>query len=360
MTDTFPGRLPSPAFWSGKRVLVTGHTGFKGSWLTAWLTQLGASVAGLSLPEPPTSPSLWDRLELDVVHDIRTDVCGDDWQGEAAEFAPEVVIHLAAQPLVSEGYASPLETFRTNVLGTAKVLAAASGLDSLEVILVATTDKVYDTERPAPYSESSALGGVDPYAASKAGAELVVRSWPGMSAPAATGRAGNVIGGGDWGDNRLVPDLIRGWTSNAVPQLRRPDAVRPWQHVLEPLSGYLVYVEQLAADPTVPRSMNFGPAAHQNVAVREVAEHAAETWGAVLELSEPPQFTVTTSTDMHETGFLGIDSTLAADRLAWRSALDWRTAVDWAIDWYAADANGGDVASLLNQQIRTYTTRASS
>lgn len=358
MTEAPPGHLPSPSFWSGKRVLVTGHTGFKGAWLTAWLTQLGATVAGVSLPHPPTTPSLWAQLDLSPARDIRADICSDGWQNDAADFEPHVLIHLAAQSLVSEGYARPLNTFRTNVLGTAQVLEAAAHLTSLQVLLVATTDKVYDADQPAPYAETSPLGGADPYAASKACAELVVRSWPGCAAVLATGRAGNVIGGGDWGTDRLVPDLIRAWTMNTATQLRRPDAVRPWQHVLEPLAGYLVYIERLSQDRTLPRSMNFGPAHHQNIAVRAVAEHAAATWSAALDAPSPPGFVVTAEPGMHETEFLGIDSSLADEQLGWRSALDWRTAVEWAVDWYAADLRGEDVSALLHQQIRTYMTLA--
>lgn len=354
MTEQPPGRLPSPAFWSGKRVLVTGHTGFKGTWLTAWLTRLGASVGGLSLAELPTSPSLWERLEVPLARDIRADVCSEDWQEAAADFDPDHLIHLAAQPLVSEGYVSPLQTFRTNVVGTATVLHAARRLGSLRSILVVTTDKVYDAAEPAPYAESSRLGGADPYAASKAGAELVVRSWPSGSAAAVTGRAGNVIGGGDWGLNRLVPDLVRAWASGTVPELRRPDAVRPWQHVLEPLSGYLVYLEQLAAEPDLPRSMNFGPAVHQDVAVREVAEHAATIWRAASRAPARPTFSIGPASGMHETELLRIDSSLASDRLGWRSALDWQTAVEWAVSWYAADVRGDDVAGLVDRQIETY------
>ncbi len=352
--------LPSPDFWRGRRVLVTGHTGFKGTWLTTWLTALGAEVAGLSLPEPTSDPALWDRVGLQVALDIRADVTSESWQAAVAEFDPQTVMHLAAQSLVTVGYEEPMGTFRTNVLGTASVLAALQRFTSLEAALVVTTDKVYDTSGPGPYSETAPLGGTDPYAASKAGAELVVRSWPGLTVPVATARAGNVIGGGDWGRNRLVPDLVRQWSRGAALELRRPEAVRPWQHVMEPLCGYLVYLERLSAGNEVPRAINFGPSSRQTVSVRGVAEHAAHEWMRAFDLDDLPSITVASEAHIEETGILEIDSDCATSLLGWRSTLDWREAVTLAIDWYASDLVGNDAARLMRDQLEAYAGSAAS
>ncbi|MGY2874547.1 CDP-glucose 4,6-dehydratase [Marmoricola sp. URHA0025 HA25] len=352
-------RIPSREFWRDRRVLVTGHTGFKGSWLTRWLVSLGAEVAGVALPELPSTPALWSELGLSVASDIRADIAGADWQGPAAEFDPQIVVHLAAQPLVSAGYADPLGTFETNVVGTAKLLAETPRLTSLDAVLVATTDKVYDTASAPPYVESMPLGGKDPYAASKAAAELVVGSWPRGEVPVVTARAGNVIGGGDWATDRLVPDLVRAWSDGGSPELRRPDAVRPWQHVLEPLCGYLVYLEELVAGTELPRALNFGPSSLQTVPVREVAARAAEVWGRATG-EEPPPYGFAPVSPMKETQFLEIDSTLAASSLGWRSVLDWRAAVDLTIEWYARRAAGASADELVRDQLREFSSVVSS
>jgi CDP-glucose 4,6-dehydratase len=354
MTGKVPGRLPSPAFWASRRVLVTGHTGFKGSWLTAWLTEMGADVAGLSLPEPPTSPSLWEVLGATLPLDIRADICGDGWQTAVTDFDPQVIIHLAAQPLVAEGYRSALRTFQTNVIGTARVLDVTPSVASLESVLVATTDKVYDATGQPPYVEASRLGGADPYSASKVCAEMVVHSWPELPAPVVTARAGNVVGGGDWGDHRLVPDLVRGWSAGSTPDIRRPSAVRPWQHVLEPLGGYLVYLERLTEVGDLPRSMNFGPSAGQAVAVGEVVRHAAEAWATEFALDHAPAFAERTAPTMHETANLLIDSSQATSLLGWTGHLDWKTAISMSIAWYASYLRGEDAPSLLRTQLREY------
>lgn len=348
------GRLPSRAFWSRRRVLVTGHTGFKGSWLTAWLTEMGADVGGLALPEPPTVPSLWDVLGMTLDVDVRADVCSSEWQSSVQEFDPHVIIHLAAQPMVSAGYEQPFDTFQTNVMGTAKVLEVASTLTSLESVMIATTDKVYDPSDQPPYTEAARLGGTDPYSASKACAEMVAHSWPGLSVPVLTARAGNVIGGGDWGAHRLVPDLVRSWAENASAEVRRPTAIRPWQHVLEPLGGYLVYLERLTEVSDLPRSMNFGPSSRQDVAVRDLATFAAHEWAEALDLAQVPRTNELAEPTMHETATLAIDSSRAAELLGWSGRLDWRTAVSMTIGWYAAHTRRDDVASMLRDQLRQY------
>jgi len=351
--------LPRPEFWSGRRVLLTGHTGFKGAWLALWLRRLGAEVLGISLPGSPASPRLWDELGQLGVSEVGADLAEPGWEKGVASFAPEVVLHLAAQALVPLGYREPLRTFASNVMGTARILDVVSSLDSVSVALMITTDKVYDPRQSPPHSEGDYLGGHDPYAASKAAAELVVSSWPRGSATLATARAGNVIGGGDWSPDRLVPDLVRAWASGTPAVLRMPSAVRPWQHVLQPLHGYLVYAERLAADSDLPSALNFGPDDTQAVSVGDLVERAARAWqrdGGVL----PEPYTTTVSRpDVVETAHLEIDSTLATAVLGWRNILDWRTATDWTIDWYRRSATES-AASLMGDQLNEYLERVHS
>jgi CDP-glucose 4,6-dehydratase len=349
------GALPSPAFWEGRRVLLTGHTGFKGSWLTCWLRRLGAEVMGVSLPELPSQPSLWEQLALGEVVESRTDVAKDAWIEPAAAFDPEVVLHLAAQPLVSVGYAEPGSTFETNVLGTARVLEALGRFPSAAVCLVITTDKVYAPTTRGPYTEDDRLGGHDPYAASKAAAELVVASWPRTAAITATARAGNVIGGGDWAGDRLLPDLVRSWQAGEAVELRNPEGVRPWQHVLEPLRGYLVYAEALAADGTLPRVLNFGPAGRQAVTVAEVVDHAVGAWASLGGTVPSPPSRTAPGSHYRETSELTLESTRAAQVLGWASLLDWQAAVDMTLEWYAGERAARPAAELVSEQLSTYT-----
>jgi CDP-glucose 4,6-dehydratase len=348
------GKLPTREFWSGRRVLLTGHTGFKGSWLTCWLQQLGAEVMGVSLPEPPSTPALWDQLALPGVTDVRADVAGRDWTDAATRFDPDVVLHLAAQPLVSVGYEQPAATFDTNVLGTVRVLEALDRLERVEATLVVTTDKVYDPAQPAPHDESHRLGGREPYSASKAAAEIVVAGWPATTAPVATARAGNVIGGGDWARDRLLPDLVRAWSTGAAVTLRRPQSVRPWQHVLEPLRGYLLFAEALADGSEVPTALNFGPAQQQAVSVADLAALAADTWRTLTGDLPNPAWAVSGEPDFAETAELTLDSRLAASALGWVSVLDWQTAVSMTLDWFAAERAGKSPAALVAGQLATY------
>ncbi|MFL6090939.1 MAG: CDP-glucose 4,6-dehydratase [Aeromicrobium sp.] len=343
--------MPAPEFWAGRRVLLTGHTGFKGAWLTAWLSHLGADVIGLSLPGSPASPRLWDSLSGLGIHEVDADIAAGDWLAEVADFEPELVLHLAAQSLVPTGYREPLATFRTNVLGTAQVLQFAHQTNSVAASLIVTTDKVYDPRQRGPHAESDFLGGADPYAASKAAAELVVSSWPKGSTRVATARAGNVIGGGDWSDDRLVPDLVRAWSAGNAAALRMPDAVRPWQHVLQPLHGYLLYAERLMAGDDVPDALNFGPEAEQVVPVGTLVAEAAVAWerhGGVL---PTPSTRSEPAPGIHETGFLAIDSALAGEALRWHNLLDWETAIDWTIEFYRAER---PVEVLMREQIERY------
>ena len=350
-----PGALPAPEFWRGRRVLLTGHTGFKGAWLAAWLVDLGAEVCGLSLPEPPSRPSLWEQLDLEIPVDIRADVAGSEWQDRASEFAPQTVLHLAAQSLVPQGYRDPATTFATNIQGTVRVLALAEALPTTPEVLVVTTDKVYDTHQPTPFEETSFLGGADPYSASKAAAELVVQSWPRTDLSVATARSGNVIGGGDWSADRLLPDLVRSWDAGREALLRRPDAVRPWQHVLEPLRGYLLLVEHLASADADIRALNFGPP-QESVTVAEVVEHAASVWAQATS-ADLPSWQTLPSPPIHETHLLELDSRLAEERLGWRSELSWQEAVAQTVRWYAGVLGGASPADEVRAELAAYSAR---
>jgi len=344
--------LPDPAFWAGRRVLVTGHTGFKGSWLTAWLAELGAEIMGLSLPEPVSDPSLWDMLALPVA-EARGDIVEHDWVGAVRAFAPSVVLHLAAQPLVSVGYAEPLRTFATNVIGTGRVLDAVLDQPGLDAALVITTDKVYAPDQPLPHREDARLGGHDPYSASKAAAEHLVHSWPTIR-PLATARAGNVIGGGDWAAGRLLPDMARAWVDNSPVVLRTVTGIRPWQHVLEPLRGYLLHVEALVREPaTTPRALNFGPAEHQAVPVLDIVSFGAGHW-AELSSGDVPTWSVLDNRPYVETGALSLDSALARETLGWVSVLTWQEAVGRTLAWYHESFAGANPASLVERELTTY------
>jgi CDP-glucose 4,6-dehydratase len=346
-------RTPTPSFWDGRRVLVTGHTGFKGTWLTCWLRDLGSVVHGVSLPERPSDPCLWDQVSLAGVGETRADVSSRAWQSDVRDFDPEIVLHLAAQPLVSVGYDDPATTFRSNVQGTVEVLALLGELPSLLATVVVTTDKVYDVRQPAPYTESAYLGGKDPYSASKAAAELVVQSWPRGSTPLVTARAGNVIGGGDWATDRIVPDLVRAWTRRSPVVLRAPAAVRPWQHVVEPLAGYLLYAESLAGGAALPRALNFGPDEHQSVPVLDLVTHAAREWRRLVPGSRPT-WEVVARPAMVETQLLTLDSTLAAGVLGWTGRWGWRDAISRTLEWYVAHDQGSAPLDVMRAHIDDY------
>jgi CDP-glucose 4,6-dehydratase len=342
-----------PTYWLGKRVLVTGHTGFKGSWVTTRLLDLGAQVLGVSLPGGHGSPSLWDQLGLENVTEIRADIASTDWVRGVRAFSPQVVLHLAAQSLVTEGYRDPTSTFRTNVMGTVEVLRMIADLEELQAAVIVTTDKVYDVRQPPPFVEEHFLGGRDPYSASKACAELVTQSWPRLNVPVATARAGNVIGGGDWSLHRIVPDIVRAWTSGRTLALRRPVAIRPWQHVIEPLEGYLAYVQALANREDMPRTLNFGPATSQAVSVLRLVEFAAGEWRR-LSGGATPKWEVLVEPDMAETHGLVLDSSLAEESLGWIGTWDWRQAMSKTLEWYLAAAAGAQPADLIRRQFAEY------
>jgi CDP-glucose 4,6-dehydratase len=276
---------PDPHFWRGKRVLLTGHTGFKGAWLALWLQRLGAQVTGVALP-PATEPNLFTLARVE--QGVETHFC-DIRSAQALALRvraarPEVVLHLAAQALVRPGYAAPLDTFATNVMGTAHLLDALRGLPEVRVAVVVTTDKVYrNREWAYPYREDDQLGGHDPYSASKAATELVTASYrdsflAAQGVAVATARAGNVIGGGDWAQDRLLPDAVRAWGAGETLHIRRPHATRPWQHVLEPLAAYLRLAQRLWEQPGLAGAYNFGPLPHEAASVKHVIELAGWRW----------------------------------------------------------------------------------
>ncbi|MBY0338972.1 MAG: CDP-glucose 4,6-dehydratase [Acetobacteraceae bacterium] len=352
------GAAPAASFWSGRRVFLTGHTGFKGAWLAAWLRSLGASVHGYALPPEP-GPSLFRDLfpQPDAVGrfgDIR-DAAATRAAMEAAR--PEIVLHLAAQALVRRSYADPLETFATNVMGTAHVLEAARAVASVRAVVVVSSDKCYENrEWVWPYREDEALGGHDPYSASKACTEIAAAAWRRSFGAEgkliASARAGNVIGGGDWAADRLLPDCARAFAAGQPVRLRNPHATRPWQHVLEPLSGYLRLAEVLLG-PEGARfaaAWNFGPVPEDAEPVGLVARLAAEAWGpeAVVEIAPDG--------GPHEAGFLSVDASRARALLGWRPRWRLAQAVARTLRFYRAQHEGARPAALVAADIAAYAT----
>ena len=343
----------SAEFWRGRRVCVTGHTGFKGAWLWLWLRTLGANVSGYALA-PPTTPSLWDLVSggrAARLDDVRDAVRVSDALGAAD---PEVVFHLAAQSLVKESYRDPLLTYATNVLGTAAVLESCRALKSLRCVIVVTSDKVYENRGTGrPFEEGDRLGGEDPYSNSKACAELVTDSFRAsffrQGASLATVRAGNVIGGGDWSADRLIPDCVRALAAGQPVSLRYPEAVRPWQHVLEPLSGYLGLAQALAASPEgAPHAVNFGPDAASFCRVRDVVDAFSARFGGRPGWERDP------SPHPAEAEALTLSSGLAERALGWRPRLDIAEALAWTVDWYRAHAAKEDMVKFSEAQIARY------
>jgi CDP-glucose 4,6-dehydratase len=325
----------NPPFWKGRRVFITGHTGFKGSWLSLWLANLGAKVTGYSLP-PQTDPSLFDSARVaDVVHSIAADVRDAPALDAGLRHSEaEVVFHLAAQAIVRRSYVDPLETFSTNVMGTANLLQAVRHAPSVKAVVVVTSDKCYENlDLDRGYVESDVLGGYDPYSSSKACAEIITaafrRSFFTTGAAIATVRAGNVIGGGDWSENRLLPDMARAFLSGKPALIRNPDATRPWQHVLDPLSGYLLLAERLYRDRAgFARSWNFGPDPKESVAVRHVVDQAVKHWGGGA------RWETDHADHPHEARVLALNADLANRELGWIPRLDLSAGLAWTIQWY--------------------------
>jgi len=343
-------------FWQGKRVFMTGHTGFKGSWLTLWLQSMGADVHGYAL-HPPTKPNLYtiarvgDCLATSVIKDIRDSMSITKAMQAAS---PEVVFHLAAQPLVRYSYSNPVETYAVNVMGTVNLLEAVRITSSVRAVVIVTTDKCYENRGfIKAYREDEPMGGYDPYSSSKACVELLTSAWQRSyleknQVAVATVRAGNVIGGGDWAPDRLVPDFMRALDRNETMLIRSPEAVRPWQHVLEPLAGYLRLAEGLLTDGcSYAEAWNFGPADEDALSVRWIVERlVAASPGATWECEQEPQ--------PHEALYLKLDSSKSRARLGWKPRWRLETALDKTIEWYSDWRQGKDMREVSLAQIAEY------
>ena len=353
--------MDNAEFWKGKKVLITGHTGFKGTWLSLWLHQLGARITGYAL-SPPTKPSLFELTRLPELVDSRID---DVRNAEALtacihETQPEIVMHLAAQPLVRDSYRIPAETYAVNVMGTVHLLEAIRGCPSVKAVINVTTDKCYENrEWVWGYRENEPMGGSDPYSSSKACSELVTAAYrqsffnPDRYAEhgvaVASARAGNVIGGGDWAKDRLIPDCIRALLAGEPVKIRYPDAIRPWQHVLDPLHGYLLLARRLCEEGVVfAEGWNFGPADGVSRPVEWVVRRTCEIWG------NGARYEIEKSDHPHETNYLKLDSSKARSRLGWNSRLDLDTALTWSIEFYSARQHGADARNLALEQILRY------
>ena len=345
------GVAVTAGFWRGRRVLVTGHTGFKGSWLALWLQHLGAEVTGYALA-PPTQPSLFEEARVaqgmrSVIGDVR-DLA--TVRAAVADARPEVVIHMAAQPLVRQSYTEPVETYATNVMGTVHVLEAVRAVGGVRALVNVTTDKCYENrEWPWGYRETDSLGGADPYSNSKACSELVTAAYRSSflkDAGVATARAGNVIGGGDWAADRLLPDILRAFAEGRAVAIRNPHAVRPWQHVLEPLAGYLLLAQKLHEQPAAhSQAWNFGPAQDDARPVSWIVDQMARRWGAGARWDIAP------GDHPHETSYLQLDASKARSQLGWRPQTTLAQALDLTVQWARQRAAGTDVRALCLEQI---------
>jgi CDP-glucose 4,6-dehydratase len=342
-------------FWPGRRVLLTGHTGFKGAWLSLWLQSLGAELTGISLGESPSEPSLYELARVEagmaasVVCDIRD---ADTLSRELARARPEVVIHMAAQPLVRRSFAAPSETYETNVMGTVNLLDAVRQCRDVRAVVVVTSDKCYENrEIRGGYREGDPLGGHDPYSSSKAAAELVTSAYrrsffSAEDAPrVASARAGNVIGGGDWGEDRLIPDVVRAVQRAEPLRLRNPSAIRPWQHVLCPLSGYLLLAEALCESGAFACPWNFGPKESDARTVEWVVRQVSDMWPGKV------PWEIDNNEHPHEAALLELDSTQAHERLGWAPPLGLEAALHATVEWYLGWQEGRDARELTLAQI---------
>lgn len=346
---------PDPRFWKGRRVLLTGHTGFKGAWAALWLKLMGAEIHGFAL-QPETEPNLWCQVADGLLAgETLADLADREALAAAVDAAqPNVVLHFAAQALVRRSYADPVGTTATNVMGAVHLLDTLRACDSVEAVLVVTTDKVYaNDESGRHFVESDSLGGDDPYSASKAAAEIMTKSYAGSfleprGIKVATGRAGNVVGGGDWSPDRLVPDVWRAAQQGRPVKLRSPGSTRPWQHVLDPLAGYFRYVEAFSSGYAVPRSLNFGPPAGEAATVAEVAERVGTALGMAQAWQQDD------GEHPREMNFLSLDPALAEKAIGWRTRLGFESAIEWTARWYADHVAGRSARDLCIDQIRRY------
>ena len=343
-------------FWNGKKVLITGHTGFKGSWLAFWLKMLGADVCGYALA-PETKPSLFENLELEkrmdsVIGDVRDSA---KFEKTVESLQPEIVFHLAAQSLVRKSYRQPVETYAINVIGTINILEAVRKTGSVKSVVVITTDKVYENkEWHWAYRETERLGGFDPYSNSKACAELAVSAYRNSffaesDCSIATARAGNVIGGGDWSEDRLLPDVFRSLIFGGKLQIRNPASIRPWQHALEPLDGYLELAEKLYnGKKSFAEAWNFGPAEEDSKSVGWILEEIRRIW------NEPINWEIVQEKQPHEARLLKLDSAKARNKLGWSPKLSLSQAVRLTAEWYRAFKDKKDLIKLTQEQINFY------
>lgn len=351
-----------PEFWVGKKVFLTGHTGFKGGWLSLWLSSMGARVTGYSIP-PNTDPNLFDILSLDkiiyrsIIADIRD---FSRLESELKIAAPDIVIHMAAQPLVRYSYSNPIETYATNVMGTVNLLEATKSADSVRATIVVTTDKCYENKEWIwGYREGDPMGGADPYSSSKGCAELITSAYRqsffsenssiNNQNCVASARAGNVIGGGDWSEDRLIPDAIRAFNAGIPLTLRNPSAVRPWQHVLEPLSGYLVLVQALyEGGSEFASAWNFGPLDTDARSVGQVVDILKSKW------TTSASWVSLCGDKLHEANLLKLDCTKAAVKLGWTPKWSLETAIEKIIDWEKAYVAKRDMADFMLNQIQQH------
>jgi CDP-glucose 4,6-dehydratase len=342
-------------FWKGKRIFLTGHTGFKGGWLSLWLVSLGAEVKGYAL-NPPTSPSLFNEAEIDLIIDSQIDDIRD--QGvlykSMVTFNPDILIHMAAQPLVRHSYNEPIETYEVNVIGTAKVLEVARSCPNLKAIVNITTDKCYENDgRSEAYKESDPMGGYDPYSSSKGCAELVASSYrrsflQDKNIGLASVRAGNVIGGGDWADDRLIPDILRSFERNESVIIRNPKATRPWQHVLEPLSGYLILAEKLYKNQNkYAEGWNFGPNERDVKSVDWILDKMVSKW-------PDSSWKRDKNSGPHEASFLKLDITKAKSKLDWHPVWELSYTLERVVAWHKAWLGKEDIQATCFAEIKEY------
>ena len=350
-----------PRFWQDKRVFLTGHTGFKGGWLALWLKALGAKVSGYALP-PASAPNLFEaaRVGQALEHQIGDVRALAELRATMRACRPDVVFHLAAQSLVRQSYADPVETYATNVLGTVNLLEAVRQEPSARAVVIVTSDKCYENrERAEPYAEGEPMGGHDPYSSSKGCAEIVTAAYRASyfdparhgehGVAVASVRAGNVIGGGDWAADRLIPDAARAADAGVAIRIRNPKAIRPWQFVLEPLHGYLLLAERLCSGGgAFAQAWNFGPADEDTRPVAEVMDRIAALWGGGLRW-EPDR-----AGHPHEATLLRLDSRKARAELGWRPRLGLQQALQWTVQWYQAKQRGADMAQVTAGQIAAY------